>query len=81
MTRDGRLSRRRRPLHDDHQRLVQRSHLAATTNLSDALSVEAADKEDARTIMLALMSADAKLDKIIYLLTEDDEEEENGTDS
>lgn len=44
--------------------------------------MEPADKEDARTIMLALMSADAKLDTIIYLLSEDDdEEEENETDS
>jgi hypothetical protein len=44
--------------------------------------VEAADKEDARSIMLALMRADAKLDTIIYLLTEDaDEEEADEADS
>lgn len=43
--------------------------------------MEPSDKEDARTIMLALMSADSKLDKIIYLLTEDDEEEEDETDA
>ena len=36
--------------------------------------MEAADKEDARSIMLALMRADAKLDTIIYLLTEDEDE-------
>jgi len=44
--------------------------------------VDPADKEDARTIMLALMRVDAKLDTIIYLLGEDDsdEEEENKTD-
>ena len=44
--------------------------------------MEAADKEDARSIMLALMRAHAKLDNILYILGEDDdeEEEENETD-
>ena len=51
-----------------------KSHLALCVARWDHLGVEAADKEDARAIMLALMSADAKLDKIIYLLGEDDEE-------
>ena len=38
-------------------------------------------KDDARAIMIALMNADAKLDEIIYLLSEDDDEEEEETDS
>jgi hypothetical protein len=43
--------------------------------------VEPADKEDVRSLMIGVMNVDAKLDTIIYLLTEeDDEEEEDETD-
>lgn len=71
------------PLHDDDEWRVRDGHLAIQVARADDSEVEAADKEDARSIMLALMRADAKLDTIIYLLTEDedeDEEEENETD-
>ena len=58
-----------------------KSHLALGVARCDYLGVETADKEDARAIMLALMSADTKLDQTIYLLGEDDEEEEEETDT
>ena len=43
--------------------------------------MEPADKEDVRALMIGIMSVDAKLDTVIYLLEgDDDEEEESETD-
>jgi hypothetical protein len=80
--RDRRLACGRRPRDHDEERHVRPGHLAHRCPHGHDFEVEPADKEDARSIMLALMRAHAKLDDILYILGEDDgeEEEENETD-